>query len=130
MAVGIVTTQANALLDAVFRSVAYTDPVAFFMKLHLGDPGSAGTANAAAHTTRVAVTFSAASGGAITNSAAVTFTSMAAAETITHWSGWDASTAGNFIFSDDFAVARLVAIGDTYEVAIGDLDINLAVLAA
>lgn len=130
MAVGLATATLNAWLDALCRSVAYTDPAGFFLKLHIGDPGSAGTANAAAHTTRVAVTFSAAASGAITNSAAVTFTPMAAAETISHWSAWSDISAGTFLGSDDLAVARLVAIGDTFEIAIGDLDINVVPVAA
>ena len=42
MAVGIASAQANAILDAYARSVAYTDPAAFWVKLHTGDPGAAG----------------------------------------------------------------------------------------
>ena len=50
MATGIAVGQANLILDALCRSVAY-DVTAFFLKLHLGDPGSAGTTSPAAHTT-------------------------------------------------------------------------------
>jgi hypothetical protein len=132
VATGIAVAQANAILDALCRSVAYSDPAGFFLKLHIGDPGAAGTANVAAHTTRVAPTFSAASGGAITNSAAVTWASMSAAETISHWSAWDTvgPTGGTFLFSDNLTTARTVAIGDTFEIPIGDLDIDVSVLAA
>lgn len=69
MAVGISSATANAWLDAYCRSVSYSDPVAFYVKLHTADPGSAGTTAAATETTRKAATFSAASGGAITTSA-------------------------------------------------------------
>ena len=84
----------------------------FFLKLHLGDPGSAGTTSPAAHTTRVAPTFSAAASGAITTRQ-VTWTSMTAAETISHWSAWDTvgPAGGTFLFSDNFTTARTVAIG-------------------
>jgi hypothetical protein len=133
MAVGIAVGQANAILDALCRSVAYSDPAAFFLQLHVGDPGAAGTANQMGDTTRQAVTFSAASGGAITNSAAVEWTNLqptGASETVSHWSAWSASSAGTFLFSDDLATARLIADGDNFTIAIGDLDINITVIAA
>lgn len=130
MAVGIASGQADAILDALCRSVAYSDPAGFFLKLHTGDPGSAGTTNAAANTTRQAVTFSASSGGAITNSADVVWTSVPNAETYSHWSAWSASVAGTFLASDDLAVARTVAIGDTFTIAAGDLDIAMTPVAA
>ena len=132
MATGIAVGQANAILDSLCRSVVYADPAGFFLKLHLADPGAAGTTSPAAHTTRVQPTFSAAASGAITNSAAVTWTSMTAAETISHWSAWDTvgPAGGTFLFSDNFTTPRTVAIGDTFEIAIGDLDIDVTVLAA
>jgi hypothetical protein len=40
---------ANSFLDAVARNVSYAE-AAVWVKLHLGDPGSAGTTNAAANT--------------------------------------------------------------------------------
>jgi hypothetical protein len=42
---------ANGWLDALCRGVPF-DNDEFWAKLHLGDPGSAGTANPAAETTR------------------------------------------------------------------------------
>lgn len=133
MAVGIAVGQANAILDALCRSVAYSDPAGFFLQLHVGDPGAAGTSNQAGDTTRQAPTFSAAGSGAITNSAAVEWTNLqmtGASETVSHWSAWSASTAGTFLFSDDLATPRLIADGDNFTIAIGDLDINIAVIAA
>ena len=84
MTTGLAPAVANSILDALCRSVAWTDPAAFWVKLHLGDPGAAGTANAAANTTRQQATFSAASGGAITNSAALTWTAVSTTEIYTH----------------------------------------------
>jgi hypothetical protein len=129
MATGLSSAVANAILDAYCRSVAWTEPVAFFVKLHLGDPGAAGAGSPATETTRKAITFSAASGGAITNSGAVSWTSYPAAETITHVSFWDAVTAGTFIGSDALATSRTPAIGDTVTLAAGDLDLSLPVAA-
>lgn len=130
MALGIASGVANAILDALCRSVAWTEPANFFVKLHLGDPGAAGAGNPAANTTRVEAICSAASGGAITNSAAIEWTSVPNAETYSHVSFWSASVAGTFLGSDDLAVARLVAVGDNFTIAAGDLDLAITPVAA
>lgn len=130
MAVGIAAAILNSWLDGLCRSVTWTEPAGFFVKLHTGDPGSAGTSNAAGETDRVAVTFSAASGGAITNSAAVEWTNVSTAETYSHVSFWDASTGGTFLGSDDLAVARAVQVGDNFTIAAGDLDLAITPVAA
>lgn len=130
MATGLSATVANAILDALCRSVAWTEPAAFYVKLHLGDPGSAGTANPAAETDRVLATMSAASGGAITNSADLDWTAVAATEVITHVSFWDASTAGNFLGSDALAASKSLDAGDDFSIPAGDLDLSLTPIAA
>lgn len=130
MAVGLAAGQADAILDALCRSVAYSDPAGFFLKLHTGDPGAAGTSNAAGETTRQSVTFSAASGGAITNSADVAWTNVSTTETYSHWSAWSASTGGTFLCSDALNVAKAVTAGDNFTIPTGDLDIDITVIAA
>lgn len=130
MATGLAAATANAILDALCRSVAWSEPAAFYVKLHTADPGASGATAAAGNTTRQAVTFSAASAGAITNSAAVTWTSVSTTETYSHVSFWDASTAGNFIGSDALNASRAVTAGDTFEIPIGDLDLSLTPVAA
>jgi hypothetical protein len=130
MATGLASAIANSILDALCRSVAWSDPAAFYVKLHIGDPGSAGASNAAGETTRQAVTFSAAASGAITNSAAVTWTNVSTTETVSHVSFWDASSAGTFLGSDVLNTARALTAGDTFEIAIGDLDLSITPLAA
>jgi hypothetical protein len=130
MAVGIAAGIANSWLDGLCRSVTWTEPAAFYVKLHIGDPGAAGASNVAGETTRQAVTFSASSGGAITNSAAVTWTNVSTSETLSHVSFWDAAAAGNFLGSDALNVSRAVTAGDTFEIAIGDLDLSITAIAA
>ena len=130
MTVGIAAATLNSWLDGLCRSTVWTEPAGFFVKLHTADPGAAGATAAAAETTRQSVTFSASSAGAITNSAAVTWTNVSTAEQYSHVSFWDASTAGTFLGSDDLAVARTVAAGDTFEIAIGDLDLAITPVAA
>ena len=130
MAAGLATAIANSILDALCRSVAWVEPAEFWVKLHTGDPGASGASNAATETDRVQATFSAASGGAITNSAAITWSAVAAAETYTHISFWSASTAGTFLGSDALAASKTVDAGDDFEIAAGELDLSLSPLAA
>lgn len=106
-------------LDAMCGNTTFTTPANIYMKLHIGDPGEACTSNAAAHTTRVECTFAAASGGTIASDSATTFTSMAAAETISYFSVWDNLTAGNALFYGALAASKTVAIGDTLNFASG-----------
>lgn len=130
MATGLASGVANSILDALCRSVAWSDPAAFYVKLHTADPGAAGATAAAGETTRKQATFSAASGGAITTSADLTWTNVSTAETYSHVSFWDAAAAGNFLGSDDLAVARLVAVGDNFTIAAGDVDLALTPIAS
>ena len=112
MTVGLaVTTLAHPWLN-MLRAAAFTAPAGTYIKLHTGDPGAAGTANASAVTGRQEATFSAASGGAIALSNAPAFT-MTASETISHISVWDASTAGNLLWTASLTTPRSVVDTDT-----------------
>lgn len=114
----------NELLDAVFNNGSFA-VASTFVKLHTGDPGEACTANPAAHTTRVAASWTTASGGSVSNDSAVTFSSLTAAETISHISIWDASTAGNALWYGPLVTPRSVAVNDTLSFAIGDIVVTL-----
>jgi hypothetical protein len=126
MATGLAAAVAAAWLDALGNASNYTAPTAFWLKLHVGDPGAAGTSNAATETTRKQVSFGAASGGAISNDVAVTWTNVAGTEDYTHWSAWDASTAGNFLCSG-VITANAVTAADQFSLPIGDVDLTLNV---
>jgi hypothetical protein len=116
----------NAMLDALCRGVVF-DNDEVWVKLHLGDPGAAGTSNPAAETTRKQATFgAAASGGAVSNTVALEWTALPAQETFTHVSFWSASTAGTFLGSDDLSSSAPVEINDVFRIPIGDLDVNLS----
>lgn len=117
----------NQMLDAYVGRTTYTANAAFYVKLHTGSPGSAGTTNAATETTRQAVTFgSAAASGAISNTAAITWTNVSTTETITHVSFWTASSGGTFLGSDDLPSSKALTAGDTLTIAIGDLDLTIS----
>jgi hypothetical protein len=118
--------ERNKMLDAYVGRTTYTAQAAYYAKLHIGDPGAAGTTNAAANTTRQAVTFgSAAATGAISNTVAVEWTAVSTTETYSHVSFWTASTAGTFLGSDDLSSTAAVTAGDTFRIPIGDLDITV-----
>ena len=111
MTVGAAGATANAWLN-VLRGTTYTGLAGLYVKLHTGDPGSAGTSNASAVTTRNALTLAAPSGGSSALSSLASY-SMTATETISHVSLWDASTAGTFIASGSLTASKAVNNGDT-----------------
>lgn len=113
MTVGVsVANLANPVLDWL-RGTAPASVPGLWAKLHIGDPGAAGTSNPSAVTTRIQVTMNAASGGSMTLSSVSGSWTMTATETITHLSIHDASTAGNFRWSVLLTNARSVVSGDT-----------------
>lgn len=130
MAIGLASSVANAWLDAICNAADYTAPTEFWVGLHTGDPGAAGTSNEAANTDRQQASFSAASGGAITTDAALTWANVSDSETYSHVSFWTASSGGTFLGSDDLDVPRAVTAGDTFTIATGDLDLALTPIAA
>jgi hypothetical protein len=117
MAEGFGTAGANTALDALVAAYPW-------VKLHVGAPGSAGTSNAATETTRKQVTWAAASGGAITNSGAATWTNVSGSEDYTHFTLWSASSGGNFGGSGTITSAAVTS-GQTWQCNAGDLDLSL-----
>lgn len=110
------TTLANKWLD-MLGGAAFTAPTGTWAKLHTGDPGSAGTANASSVTTRMQFTWSAASAGSKSITTTLpAWTSWAGTngEVVTHISVWDASTAGNFLYSYALTASKTVNTGDTF----------------
>jgi len=109
------TTLANKWLD-MLGGTAFTAPTGAWAKLHTADPGAAGATAASSVTTRMQFTWSAASAGskAITTTLPA-WTSWAGTngEVVTHVSVWDASTAGNFLYSYALTASKTVNTGDT-----------------
>jgi hypothetical protein len=122
--VSIANYAEDKILDKVLRNTDFT-VTGVYVKLHIGDPGEAGTGNPAAETTRKVATFSAASGGAATTSADVSWTAVSTTETYSHISLWDAVTAGNCLWVGPLAVAKAVTAGDTFTLPAGDIDVTL-----
>jgi hypothetical protein len=112
MATGLAPAGANTPLDAIRTDTP-------FIQLHVGDPGGAGTANPAIETTRKAVTF-----GAATNTAQVQWTNIAGSQDATHFTIWNAATAGTFKFSGTITANPYTA-GDTYTAAVGAIVLTI-----
>lgn len=114
MATGLHTTNlVHAILNHLRGGAAWTQPAGIYIKVHLGDPGAAGTANPSAVTTRSQATFAAASAGAIALSNTPSF-AMTATEALTHISAWDAASGGNVLFTGALGSTRNVNNGDTF----------------
>lgn len=112
MAVGLAASRANAILGTMRAGGGNITAGAVYLKLHTGDPGSAGTANASAMTTRNAVGFLAPSAGSMLLDDIDPF-AMTATEVVSHGSLWTAATAGTFLQSGALAVAIPVINGST-----------------
>ncbi len=110
------TTFANKILDIMGSPGTTFSGVSTFVQLHTGEPGAAGTSNVSSVTTRPSITWSAASAG----SKAITATLPAwpnwagtNGEVVTNISVWDASSAGNFLFSVLLTLSKTINTGDT-----------------
>ncbi|MFI6681882.1 hypothetical protein [Kribbella sp. NPDC050470] len=127
MAVGLsAANAANKFLEWLFNATSTgTAPANIWIQLHTGDPGASGTANVAGNATRKDLTaaMGTASGGAITNTAAITWTTgeVDTSEDYTHWALFDASTSGTFLCSGTMT-ANAVTVGDEFTIPIGDFD--------
>jgi len=118
----------NELLDHAFRNTAYTPATTVYVGLFTTATGDAGggTEVTGGSYARQAITFSAASGGSITNSGAITFpTATASWGTITHFGIMDALTVGNMLCWGNFDASKAIDSGDTAKINASALTISL-----
>ena len=119
----------NKLLDHAFGSTAYTAPSTRYVALFTTDPtdGSGGTEVTGGSYARKPVTFSAASSGAITNSASIEFpTATATWGTVIAIGIYDALTGTtNFLAHAQLTTDKTISSGDVFRIPSGDLDITL-----
>jgi hypothetical protein len=120
----------NKVLDHVTGTATYA-AVTPYLALYGGDPTGAGaeieipTQNGYNRQELSSSNMSAASSGAITNSAAITWGPATAAwGDVTYVAAFDAATGGNLLWYDDVAT-KTVGSGDSYQIAAGDLDLTL-----
>jgi hypothetical protein len=123
---GATVTLSNALLSSVLRGAPYTSPGTVYLALFTSAPSAsgAGTEVTGGSYARLAVSFSAAANGAVSNAAELDFTNMPAT-TVRGMAVMDASSAGNMLFYGVLANPKTTNAGDTYTVKLGDLSIAL-----
>jgi hypothetical protein len=100
-------------------------PTELWVQLHVGDPGADGSANPAANTTRVQITFGTAANtgtdgrAQAASDANVAWASVPADETYSHISIWDDETAGNCWYKDAMLAPVPVTTGGAFVFPIG-----------
>jgi hypothetical protein len=127
MATGMSAYLANSLLNALGNNTAYA-VTSVYVQLHVGDPGTAGTANAATETTRKAVSFAGASAGSIVSDADVSWTNISGSQDATFFTAWDGLTGGSFLFSGTITGNPYTA-GDTYTISSGSFTTSLTLVS-
>jgi len=119
----------NKIIDHMLRNQAYTPPATVYVALYTSDPTDAdtGTEVSGGSYARQDAGLSAASGGASSNAADITFPQATADwGTITHIGLRDALTAGNLLMHSPLDASKTINNGDTFKINAGDLDVNVA----
>lgn len=117
----------NKVLDHVFRNTSYTPPAGTYLALYTAAPTDAGggTQVTGGGYARQAITFSAASAGAISNTGAVNFTASGGNfGAIVAVGIFDALTSGNML-AWKAITSVTINDGDTLNFAIGEIDVTL-----
>ncbi len=125
------TYLANALLNHIFRGVAFTTPgTSLYASLHSADPGLTGASELSGNAyARVQVTtWDAPSNGATANTSAITWSTPTPSGygTATYMGLRDALTAGNFLLSANLDVSYLTKTTEAPIVGAGDFDVVVA----
>jgi hypothetical protein len=118
----------NKILDHMLRAQSFTPPATVYVALFTVSPSdsSGGTEVSGGSYARQAVTFGAASGGSISNSADITFPQATANwGTIVAVGLFDASTAGNLLWYGDLTQSKTVNNGDIFKISAGNLTVSL-----
>ena len=106
----------NKVMDHALGGVAWTPPAVYYVKVHVGYPGSTGTEFPSATTTRQPLTLSTSSGGQVAANVDIHWTSVAR-EQISWLSVWTTAgpTGGECIATIELDQATNFYTGDTIE---------------
>ena len=121
----------NKVLDHVTGKTSFTMP-SVWVALFTAAPSDTGggtecTGGSYARKSTAGSDWAAASGGATSNAAAITFvTPTGSWGTATHFALMDASTSGNMLAWAPLTTPQAIGTGNTVSFAIGDLDITLS----
>jgi hypothetical protein len=121
----------NAVLNHVLRNTTYTPVATVYMALFTAAPNDAYTSGVPTGTevsgnnySRAAVTFGAASGGAVTNSGDVTFATPSGSwGACTHFGIFDAATVGNLLYWNNLTQTETPLSGNVVKFLAGDIDV-------
>ena len=119
----------NEILDHVLSVGAYTMPSAVYVGLSTGsfNDDNSGTELSGNNYSRVAATFSAASGGATSNSGVLEWSAATGSwGSVSHFGIFDASSSGNLLIHGAFSSAKTIATGDILRINATDLDVTAA----
>jgi len=114
----------DKIIDHMLRNQSYTPPTTVYVGLFTSAPSDAGggTEVSGGAYARQAVTLSAASGGASSNSAEITFPQATADwGTVTHLALFDALSGGNMLMWTPLDASKEINNGDTFVIEVGDL---------
>lgn len=116
----------NKLLDHFLATTTYTKPTNVYVGLYTVAPSdsTAGTEVTGGSYARQTAAFSAASGGATSNTGNLDFTNMPAC-TVVAIGISDALSGGNLLVWGTLTANKSLDAGDTLRIATGDLDISI-----
>jgi len=129
MAVGTSQTLNNSWLNTIKSTgTSYNVSGNIYVQLHTANPGTVGTTSVSSVTTRPAITFTTATTGVLNSSSSPSWSSWAGTngEVVTHVSFWDASSAGNFLWSAALSSSKTINTGDTFTLSSCSLTITNA----
>jgi hypothetical protein len=118
----------NKIIDHLLRNQSYTPPATVYLALFTTATTDAGggTEVSGGSYARQAVTLAAASGGASSNSADITFPQATADwGTVTHCALYDAVSGGNMLMHSALDASKTINNGDTFKINAGDLDVTV-----
>lgn len=129
MAVGTTQYLNNAWLNTIKSTgTSFNVAAGIYALLHTGAPGAAGAGNVSSVTTRMAITFTSATTGVLNSSSSPSWTSWAGTngEVVTAVSFWDASSAGNCLWTATLSASKTINTGDTFTLSSCSLTITNA----
>lgn len=123
----------NKILDHILGNTAYSAPATVYLALHTADPTDvgnvaevSGNSYARAALTNNTTNFPNASAGSKTTGGAASFATPTGAGwgAVTHFSMWDAVTAGNCLFVGQLTTTKTINAGDVVSFAVAALTIT------
>lgn len=119
----------NEILDHILGTGAFAHPSTVYVGLATATFGedNSGTELTGNNYSRKSATFSVASGGTTSNSAAIEFDAATGTwGSISHFGIFDQSSGGNLLIHGAFSSPKTITSGDILKIDTGDLDVTAA----